>query len=115
MREQVEKLDETVREMIEENKEKFWYGGRYSHTSYQLITGTEHLEETPVELMKMVTHIQIKDTNKESRLEWIVVLDKEGVNYGINMIRDQMRHLYGAEGEEEGGAVDNPVSDICTA
>ena len=53
-------------------------------------------------------------------IEWKnLMLDKEGVNYGMNIIRDQMRHLYGAEGEEEGGAVDNPVdnpvSDICTA
>ena len=115
MREWVEKLDGTVREMIEENKEKIWYGGRCSHTSCQLITGTEHLAETSIELMKMVTHIQIKETNKESRLEWIVVLDKEGVNYGMNIIRDQMRHLHGTEGEEVGGAVDNPVSDVCTA
>ena len=77
-----------------------------------MITGTEHLDEKTI--VKMVTHIQVKETNKESRLEWVVVMDQERVNYGMNIIRDQMAHLYGGEVEEEGGAGD-PVSDICTA
>ena len=80
------KIDETVREEVENWRHNLIHEELFTHVSYQLYTALDYTQRKQFIMTKVITHYQNKTTNKAIMREYIIRLDNDGVEHGMNMI-----------------------------